>query len=220
MVNLWKLANSKETPGITAPRNHICWSRHSARNSAWVVSCDFAPHCNCWPPLRAVRAQAMWSQHQHSQKQALRAPDIPYPALTCPRRLLFCFACTGRALPDTPTQPAAANGPVTRPGGHLPKMTPLRPSPHSTQMTPPLAPWRHTMRLGRSVPEKSCSYDPCQPSLGGPDGAFSGDCTPTNPTPHTNAAAAGNMAPQNMLSPKPLYYIHRPILKEHSSGTP
>ena len=52
--------------------------------------------------------------------------------------------------------------PRVKPGFENPPSKP----PHSTRLPPPLATRRHTRCLGRSAPPKSCTYDPCQPSLG------------------------------------------------------
>jgi hypothetical protein len=120
-----------------------------------------APALGCWHGEHLVVSKFAGASQQHcSPKSPAREPP-PRTELGIDRTMHL------QKTPQLFYVPAGSQSS----SDIVPKPSPPRPSPHSTRMPPPLAPWRHTRCLGWSVPPKSNSHSLCQPSLGVATGA-------------------------------------------------
>ena len=78
ILGRWQILRS--FPHSAAPPNRRRWGHHSTQSSTWAVPCACACDSNCFPPLRAAKAQATWSQKLAPAKTCSQeSPHEPFP---------------------------------------------------------------------------------------------------------------------------------------------
>jgi len=120
-----------------------------------------APALGCWHGEHLVVGKFAVASQQHCSPKS--------PALEPPTRTELGIDRTMHLQKTPQLFPTPAGRQSS--SDIVPKPSPPRPPTHSTRVSPPLAPWRHTRCLRWSVPPKPNSHSLCQPSLGVATGA-------------------------------------------------